>query len=310
MKAIINIENYEAFWVDYLDGKLTETDEERLFAFLEDNPEISSNLIDTDNFIVPKLDVVFPDKANLKAENQIENLLISKIENEISEEDNKFITSKINSNAKIAASYSQYQKTILVADTSVVFKGKKHLKKTTVIPLYRYTAAVAAAIAIVFVTGYVLTHSSVELTPAERPQFSFIELPVHVEDSADLNKIEKNIPVNFSVNNNMATNHPTQVEEKIFENNVVIDVPEKMPIANLSVTQNSIDENEYKFIAYRDDMSKENIAFEYTMQYTKSPKDNKFKSAVNKIYKIGKEIDVQESWNKVKIAKEEFLSFN
>ncbi len=307
MKAIINIENYEAFWVDYLDGKLSETDEERLFAFLESNPEISANLIDTDDFMLPAPEVKFPGKASLKAEHQIENLLISKIENEISAEDDKFITSKINSDAKIAASFSQYQKTILVPDTSIVFEGKKYLKKATVIPLYRYTAAVAAAFAVVFVSGYLLTRNPVEVSPAVKPQFSFIELPVHIKDTSDTEKFQNIIPVNFGNENNYASNQENIIEEVEVEFSTGIDVPERLPMASVNVEKKNSDTYEYYFMEYRNDIPEENIAFEYTMQYKKTPKENQFKSTIAKIYKFGKEVDIKGSYDKLKEAKEELL---
>lgn len=307
MKAIINTENYESFWVDYLDGKLSETDEERLFAFLESNPEISANLIDTDDFTLPAPEVKFPGKAGLKAEYQIENLLISKIENEINAEDDKFITSKINSDAKIAASFSQYQKTILVPDTSIVFEGKKYLKKATVIPLYRYTAAVAAAFAVVFVSGYLLTRTPVEVSPAVKPQFSFIELPVHIKDTSDTEKFQNIIPVNFGNEDNYASNQENKIEEVETEFSTGIDVPERLPMASVNVEKNNSKTSEYYFMEYRDDIPEENIAFEYTMQYKKTPKENQFKSAIAKIYQFGKEVDIKGSYDKLKEAKEELL---
>jgi hypothetical protein len=306
MKAIINTDNYEAFWVDYLDGKLSESDEERLFDFLESNPEISANLIDTDDFMLPAPDVKYPAKSSLKAEYQIENLLIAKIENEISSEDDKFISEKIKTDRKVATAYSAYQKTILIPDTKIVFEGKKYLKKSTTIPLYRYAYAAVAAVAVVFVSGYLLTRSSIEIDSGVKPQFSFIELPKHLSDSSNLQKIENILPISIDQHDNFAYTQKDNSEKNTPETQFIKDVPTRMPLASLSAGEIKAN-SEYIFMEYRNDIPKENIGFEYDMQITKTPKENRFQSTISKLVQFGKEVDIKGSYDKLKEAKEDLL---
>jgi len=307
MKALINIDNYEAFWVDYLDGKLNPADEERLFAFLEENTELASSLIDAEDYKLPVFEVNFPAKSSLKAEAQIENLLIAKIENVISTEDDKFISSKINSDKKTAVAYSQYQKTILVPDATVVFQGKKYLKKATVMPLYRYTAAIAAAFAIVFVSGYLLTRNPVDMSPAVRPQFSFFEIPLHISDSVNSEKIEKLL----STNNNETNIYASNNQNEQIENNIVNydrpEVPKRLPRTGIAMAPKQVSSNEYVFMEFRYDVPKDDVAFEYTMQITPAPEQSRLKTAINKIYKFGQDINIMEEFDKLKVAKEELL---
>jgi len=307
MKAIINKDNYEAFWVDYLDGKLNPADEERLFAFLESNPEISANLIDAEDFVLPVTEVKFPAKSSLKAEAQIENLLIAKIENEISAEDDKFISEKIKSDKKVATAFLAYQKTIIVPDSSIVFEGKKYLKKATVMPLYRYTAAIAAAFAIVFVSGYLLTKNPVDLSPAVKSQYSFFEIPTHISETLIPEKIEKLLSVNNNETNIYASNNQNEQIENNIANNDRPEVPKRLPHTGIAMAPKQVSSNEYIFMEFRYDVPKDDVAFEYTMQITPAPEQSRLKTAINKIYKFGQDINIMEEFDKLKVAKEELL---
>lgn len=313
MKAIINNANYESYWVDYLDGKLSAANEEALFAFLENNPEIASNLIDADDFKLPALDVTFPSKNLLKAENQTENLLIAKLENQISDSDNKIITEKITNDTDIAESWAVYQKTILVADKNVVYPGKKYLKKTISIPWYGYVSSVAAAVILVVVTGWLLNGTQIDVEPASKPQFSEISMPAIIIDSVlNLNSdgnTQENIAnqTNEKVNSNNNTNNnfAIQPSEIIKMVNKEL-VPERIPVAALSIKELK-QQDEYIFMEYRDDIPEENLGFEYSMQYIKTPKENKIKTTINKVIDFSKELDIKGSYEKLKIAKEDLL---
>lgn len=312
MKAIINNTNYESYWVDYLDGNLSIADEEALFAFLENNPDIASNLIDADDFKLPALEVTYPGKNLLKAENQIENLLIAKLENQISDIDNEFISKKIATDAEIAKTWSGYQKTIIVADKSVLYPGKKYLKKTISIPWYGYASSVAAAAIVVVVTGWLLNGTTINVAPANKPQFSEINLPARIIDSVQIinsdnnqqniaNQPNQNGNYTNSSDNNFAI-QPTDIINKVNRESI----PERIPIASLSIKEEKI-QNDYIYMEYRDDIPKENNGFEYSMQYIKTPTENKIKSTINKVIDFSKELDIKGSYEKLKIAKEDLL---
>lgn len=313
MKAIINNANYESYWVDYLDGKLSAANEEALFSFLEDNPEIASNLIDADDFKLPALEITYPGKNLLKAENQIENLLIAKLENQISDSDNKIITEKITNDADIAESWAVYQKTILVADKNVVFPGKKYLKKTISIPWYGYASSVAAAVILVVVTGWLLNGTQIDVAPANKPQFSEINLPERIIDSIQNLNSNENTQQNFtqqtnekvnssnSANNNFAI-QPSEIIKMVNREQV----PDRIPVASLSIKEVKT-QDEYIFMEYRDDIPEDTDGFEYSMQYIKTPKENKFKSTINKVIDFSKEVDIKGSYEKLKLAKEDLL---
>ncbi|HOZ29970.1 MAG TPA: hypothetical protein PLL66_03550 [Bacteroidales bacterium] len=313
MKEKININNYEAWWVDYLDGKLSESDEEKLFAFLESNPKISSNLIDTDDFMLSAPDIRYPEKSSLKADSQIENLLIAKIENEINSEDNKFISERIETDKKVATAYSTYQKTILVPDSSIVFEGKKYLKKKEVIPLYKYASA-AAVFALVFGIGYLFTRNVPEFDKGQPAQISFFEMPdividtLNQEDEFYNNQSDNSEKIIYA---SKETNEESTINYN-FKND--IEVPVRLPLSKIEKFGNHFSPNENELLAYQVNQPiKEEIAFEYEFQYVKSPndKENKFKTTISKVYNFVENIDIEGTFDKIKKAKEDlFITMN
>lgn len=307
MKEKININNYEAWWVDYLDGRLSESEEEKLFTFLESNTEISANLIDSDDYALPIVEMKFPSKNILKAENQIEYLLIAKTENVINAEEDSFIVEKINSDPKIAKSYGLYQKAVAKPNNDIVFKGKKYLKKKEVIPLYKYSA-VAAVFAAVFIIGYLLTGNVSEFDQGQPAQISFFQMPQIIPDT--LNKKDEifSNQTNYSEKIIYAS---TEISEEVSTNRElkkIIEIPERLPLSKIEKTINYCTNNEEQLLAYNINQPQLNdVAFEYEFQYVKSTKENKFKAAINKVYDFGKRLDLVGSFDRLKIAKEDLF---
>lgn len=310
MKTKINTENYGAYWIDYLDGNLSSEQEEALFSFLEKNTEIAGDLIDVEDNQLPKFDIELPNKKNLLNQNLTELLLIAKLENEISEENEALINNKIKSNPKIAHSHSLYKKTILVPNNEVVFPDKKSLKKTVRVPLFRYVSSVAAAITIVFIAGYFLTRNLDTNIYGTTPLTSDMSVnPLKTNQNNNTN--DTNIGETNNSNNNITSpvynaNNNDQLAANS-ANNHILSVPQRLPL-------NATKKVEYKqgfttaeIMEYRYDIPTEDIAFSYTLEYTKTPNVNKFMSGFKKVVKFGKNIDVKESWDNIKTAKEEFL---
>ena len=309
MKININIENYGAYWIDYLDGNINSEQEEALFAFLESNPEIAGNLIDPEDYALPIIETKYPGKSNLRSENQTENLLIAKIENEISVENDAFITKEINENPKVAQSYSIYKKTILLADSSIVFPDKESLKKTVRVPMFRYIGSIAAAIAIVFVAGYFLTRDVDVNTNGTKPltsglEFMIPDVRINNDSSTHNNLVEDVNSIEYTANNviNSTTNNAGE-----FNSPVILEIPEKIPLrkANSITAQETFSSAE--IMEYRYDLPTDNMAFNYTMQYQKTNDDSRFVAGFKKLVKFGKDVNLSEKWDDIKIAKEEIL---
>ena len=306
MKTIINIENYGAFWIDYLDGNLSPENETILFEFLEQNPDIAGNLIDPDDFELPVFEAEYTQKEKLKSGLQIDNLLIAKVENEINIEDDIYITKKINESSKIEHKYSLYKKTILISNKDIVFPDKNSLKKTVRVPMFRYVSSIAAAIAIVFVAGYFLTRNAEGIhngTPVLTSDLKTIMPDIRNNTHSDNNNdFVETFDVNSYIANN--TNFVDNQDNSTF---VSLDVPEKLPLNKASNISAERKFSSSQVMEYRYDLPKNDLAYSYTMQYTPTKNENKIVTGIKKVVNFGKEVNVKEKWDNIKTAKEELF---
>lgn len=124
----INLNNYEAFVLDHLEGKLSTEDTAELKAFLVLHPELN---IDLDNNDLPYLEneiSFYSSKEELKKEKDDE--VISYIEGLLNEEQRKAFVKKVEADQEYRSLYNTYAGTKLMAETSVVFNGKEALLKS------------------------------------------------------------------------------------------------------------------------------------------------------------------------------------
>ncbi len=156
----ISIFNYEAFYLDFLEGNLSEEDAALLLAFLEENPQlkVEEEELPILGFENPSLDATF--KENLKqlvfnetaiTLNNSEQFLIAETENLLSEEKKAELTGFVSRHPELAQTQKLYASTHFVADKSIVFADKDSLKQSKKIVLWPFISlAVAASVAILF----------------------------------------------------------------------------------------------------------------------------------------------------------------
>lgn len=151
----IHIDNYEAFYLDYLEGNLNEADTALLLDFLQSHPELqledeSLEYLAAETPAVlddsTKLFLKFPDtRVTITAEN-IELFLVALVENQLAEEKIAELRQFLLQNPSFERELHYYQLTKLKPETNLVFPAKRSLKKGgAVIPMYFYPAVAAAA---------------------------------------------------------------------------------------------------------------------------------------------------------------------
>ncbi len=149
----IDTSNYEAYFLDYLEGQLSKTEEETLMRFLEQHPELKTELeefefisLNQESF---KLDE--SEKAGLLKEektglNRLDYLLIAELEHELSNEEKKELALLNRSITGLDKEKKAFAKTI-ISPPIVQLANKTQLKKRgIVIPMFRNVAAVAAVL--------------------------------------------------------------------------------------------------------------------------------------------------------------------
>jgi hypothetical protein len=159
MSELINIENYESYYLDFLEGNLNENDTALLLAFLEENPLLK---VEDSEFSVfsPDDSIQFDgfSKSLLKFQafdqlidaDNIEFFLIASIEKQLSDAKTKELQQFLVKNPAFLIELQQYEKAHLIADKSIIYPDKQKLKRGIFIPMYARFLTAAAGIALFF----------------------------------------------------------------------------------------------------------------------------------------------------------------
>ena len=158
----ININNYEVYVIDFIDGLLNEIDTANLLIFLDQNPALkeefeilinSSKLIPFEHNSFDSSSLLKPTNINL---NNYNEKLIALIENDLVQADKDFLLIEINRYSELKKEYELFLKTKLIPDSKILFKNKEFLIKTpfSILPLYTKISAIAALFIAVIIVFY------------------------------------------------------------------------------------------------------------------------------------------------------------
>lgn len=200
----ININNYEAFWLDYIDGNLCSDDVAEFVLFATQHPELGIDFEENLVSLTKRHSAALSDaeKNQLKELAELEELVVLELDGELANKD-RLMTIREKQPKTYSSLIEHYSKTKLVGE-HIEFSEKIDLKQPLVIPIY---LRVAVAAAIVGITGIVFPwNSAVE----ENNEISDIEVisttPVQL---AGFNKLE----VKFN-------NHSVLIEKSDFTNKI------------------------------------------------------------------------------------------
>jgi hypothetical protein len=140
----INLNNYEAFMLDYLEGDLSQQDILALKLFAALHPELELNFED-ELVRLEKEQISFSEKKDLKA-GFSDELVIGYLENVLEGAEKKRAEDLAKNNTVFKHELELYKKTIAVADTDVVFENKESLKRRATIIFFPQVIRIAAAL--------------------------------------------------------------------------------------------------------------------------------------------------------------------
>lgn len=193
MSAIINSENYEAFYLDYLEGNLNEADTHALLLFLRANPELNLEddalpVLNPENTAVDvdfKQQLCVFDVQETISMNNVEQFMIARVENILPSAKQKELELFLENNESLKQDFKLYQLTRLEADATVSYPHKQTLKQTRIIPLLWRSVAIAASLIGIIALSYWLPEDSVNINPTAHISASFmpgkINLPTKTE---------------------------------------------------------------------------------------------------------------------------------
>ncbi|MDD3875771.1 MAG: hypothetical protein PHT69_04065 [Bacteroidales bacterium] len=138
----INKNNYELYFINFLDGKLKHSEIEELNAFLLIHPELKEELEEMQEFgvelISEKEEITFNKKYLLNksisdkvliSEKNIDEFLITYLENDLEDFDIKRLELFLKENPIFTKNFDALKKTYLKPDLTISYKNKSELKK-------------------------------------------------------------------------------------------------------------------------------------------------------------------------------------
>ena len=148
----INRNNYEEYFLLYIDNELSVADKNMVEAFVASNPDLGEELVMLQQSIVKPDPVEFIGKEKLLKQQtiaaDIEEKLLLLLDNELPEKEKKEILLLTSSNASVKEEWELLQQTKLSATDKIVFENKPSLyrKETKVVPFAWWRMAAAAVL--------------------------------------------------------------------------------------------------------------------------------------------------------------------
>jgi hypothetical protein len=155
--------NYESFFIDYLDGSLPIEEIDLLLDFLNENPDLAEELKELEKIILqpPNLsnfNYQHLKKTDLDLAEVFEETCIRAIENELSSNELRDFQEYLKQNEERQKMFELFQSTLSEPDPFIIYDQKNRLKKKTIV--FKYWYAVAA----IFILGLIF------LLPPDRKQ--------------------------------------------------------------------------------------------------------------------------------------------
>ena len=152
--------NYEAFYLDFIEGNLSDEDIVLLEEFMLQHEELAIELdFDLKNTVLVKEEIRYEEKPSLKQGEEdlaitpfnVNLYMAMSVENQLTEPKEKELHQYIHLHG-LQSDYAYFGATKLQPDTTVIFEDKRSLKQknTPVIPLYMRIVSAAAVVAIAF----------------------------------------------------------------------------------------------------------------------------------------------------------------
>lgn len=212
----INRSNYEAYLMDYLDGKLSPLEVAEVLLFLEQNADIKEEFeflsegTSKDSFTNEQ----FEHKQSLKKhnssvlvnENNYTDFLVKRIEKNLCELESSELDKFVGFYPPAKKDLALFEKTILQPDTAILFNNKEELKHNTrVIPLF-YSYAAAAAVILFLIALPFLFQSTEEVLSENAVSKKELNASTSVADKKEEKKEELVVPLNNIAKSNVIAN--------------------------------------------------------------------------------------------------------
>ncbi len=252
----IDRNNYEPFFMDYLDGNLTAGEIDELIDFLSKNNDLAEELKDLDKIRINDENTLkYEGKSLLKNDldmpDVFEEQCIRYIEGDITPGEKKILLREIRNNPEAKKELTLFQSTISAPDNSVTYKPKNKLLKNEN-PIVLRWWNVAAIIVLMFIVFSTRNYKSDEIYVADIIESSSVDndnktiTNESIPDVTGIPIIEKENNKPAKTRHIIKTEIPVEINPVTEENTLpVIEISKLTPIENTLVyTGKSVPEYE------------------------------------------------------------------
>jgi len=237
----INRNNYEAYFLDYIEGRLNKKDLEEIEAFLKNNPDLEEELLGIEEIRLPVCNVKYEDKEKLYLnDNNITNskfydLCIAYIEDDLTNEEKNTFLKEVKRDNKKEVEFNLFLQTKL-KHTEKIFPNKKSLYRYSVLPskIIKYTS-IAALITLLLALSVFFKQ------PVKKEIGAIIVVRPNVVQKGIVKNTNKNHLVELKVKKKIKHKNSEQLknESPLNDELIVINIPnlEKQTIANIQSKQ-------------------------------------------------------------------------
>lgn len=176
-------DNYEVFFLDFLDGNLEEQDMDQFLDFLEQNPDLKDELQSLQQIRLADEQIAFPGRERLyktQAEETAdrENKLVAYLEGDLDDAGRETLETYLASHPDIQKEYQLFAKTRLIPDGGIQYPDKRKLyRKPASVIVMNWVARAAAVVLLVWGIHAVIQNQNEPVMPkadqeiaAARPQ--------------------------------------------------------------------------------------------------------------------------------------------
>lgn len=189
---MITRENYEAFYLDFLEGTLSKETEKAFLAFLAANPDLQvdedlpflnedeSSLTEFDKLLLKKDDETSTPLGSLSPtviinKKNIEYYLVAQLENQLSNTEKSALEQWLNQHPEYLKDKALYAKTVLPQENIAYLNKGELYQEARIIPLWARVSAAAASVILLLGLAASLNYNSVEVNGPKLPQLGSIK---------------------------------------------------------------------------------------------------------------------------------------
>lgn len=178
---MITRDNYEPFFLDYLEGNLDENMIDQFLDFLEKNPDLKEELHLFENIHLPEEQVVYTGKEHLyksvqEEKSAFEIKSVAYMEGDLKDEERKSFEAYLANHPELQKEYNLFAKTRLVADTGIKYPAKQKLYRkpgTTIV--MNWVARAAAVVVVLWGIGSLLKTEDQTTSPSSTQQIATVK---------------------------------------------------------------------------------------------------------------------------------------